>query len=43
MSASGPSGPLVDKYWQILLLWQQFIPENIQDMHSDIKSNFITQ
>ena len=28
---------LTNKYRHNLLLWQQFIPENIQDMHSDIK------
>ena len=27
----------------MLLLWQQFNPENIQDMHSDIKSKHLTQ
>ena len=25
---------------QILLLWQQFIPGNTQEMHSDVKTNY---
>ena len=30
-----------DNYQQIVLLWQQFISDSIQDMHLDIKHNEI--
>ena len=34
---------IFDIYRQILLLWQQFIPEIIQNMHLTIKSNHLAQ